>query len=679
MKKITLIVLLTGFTNLLNAQTWERMDGPSGGKINQLHKHFGNFYAATVAGLYTSVDGENWNLVNNIPRSTIDAVETIGGSLIVGTYSYGIYRSTNNGTTWTNPLSTAVHDLEVHNGCIFVSTDADGVYKSCNDGQTWTNITENLGGLVPAIASNGSYIFAMSGANLYASTGSGAWNNLSASLPGSGSLMAIAGKTDTLVIVRGNHVYASYDDGLNWTPFTAINNSNPSVIPISLRIQGNQLLVGFGSGNGIWIGNLDGTGFVNYEDGLPVQTSVWDASIENTTLYVGTGSGIYQRDLLTPGWQFSDNGITNTSITDFTASGQVLYASTRTIEQSANRHIYRSVDGGDSWQPHANGFAPNYSISGVCEYQNSLFASYLINLYTSSDFLSYTTIPQNLGQISDFENGGDTLYVGSEGNGIYASGDGGSTFSSITSPGTLVYKVKYYQGELFAGTSTGFHKRTLAGNWVWLNNGVSGTYSGKTIAINNQNIVAGFKSAAYTVLKYSNDNGDTWNDVQGLPSTLAVEDIIYHDGAFYIASDASYPNNSSVIPGIWKSTNNGATWVTANDGLPPATSARKFFKYNDALYVGTHKEGIYRLGASTATVNEPNFEDFVLYPNPTKDWINWQPQAGSYTIHDIQGNYIASGEAVSGYVSLHDLAEGTYLFTLTTNQGKKTVRLVKQH
>lgn len=209
--KFTLFAYLLA-VSALQAQSWQPLAGLSGGKINELHRHKNTWYAGTGYGLYSSTDGQNWTRFNSLPRTTIDAMETIGNSLLVGSYNYGIYRTTNNGSTWTNVLTTAVHDLQLHNGCIYVATDANGVFKSCNEGQSWTDVSGILGNLVPRIASDEAYLYAMSGQQLFRSTGNGSWTDISANLPGTaGAIMEISAKQDTLLLVRQGQVFRSTD------------------------------------------------------------------------------------------------------------------------------------------------------------------------------------------------------------------------------------------------------------------------------------------------------------------------------------------------------------------------------------------------------------------------------------------------------------------------------------
>lgn len=661
------------------AQTWQRMEGPLGGRIEQLHRHQGKFFTGTVFGLYQSTDGESWSLIDDLPRATFQAVETSGSSLLAGSYSYGVYRSTDGGGTWSNTLTTAVHDFQLHDGCVYVSTDLDGIYQSCDNGQTWTNITGTLGGLIPQIASDGSYLYAMSGANLYRSTGNSTWTNLSSSLPGSGSLMAMVGKADTLVVVRSHLVYRSSDYGQTWAPISAVNTTDPTVIPYSLRIAGSKLIVGFNSAHGVWVGNLDGTGFTNLGAGLPAGNSIWDSYSHNDTLWVGTARGIYRSSLQNPSWTYADRGITNTSISDFTALGDTLYASTRTAGQSANRHIYRSVDNGVTWHPHGIGFGPNSDISVLQSHQGKLFASYLSTLYSSTDAQNFSTVMQAVGLVSDIEDGVSSFLVSSLNSGLHESTNGGQSFTAVNSPNQMISFVKERGSELFVGTPAGLYHRDAAGVWTLLNNGLPGGYEAVDLAFDGQNLVASFQSGANTVIKYSTNDGQRWSDAQGLPANIYAGDIELFNGTYYLASDASHPHGSTTQGGIWKSTDGGSTWTDAGAGLPQNTSVRKLFSHNGSLYAGTHLEGIYKFSGPNVGVAEPSGEtSFHVYPNPASDYIRWEENQGKVMLLNALGAVIVKADAGAGILDISQLKPGLYFVRYESGSRVTSRKIIKQ-
>ncbi len=57
---------------------------------------------------------------------------------------YGVYRSTDNGTTWTRVLTTPIFSVEnLNGGTVFLAAGSDLVYRSTDDGLTWASFPTN--------------------------------------------------------------------------------------------------------------------------------------------------------------------------------------------------------------------------------------------------------------------------------------------------------------------------------------------------------------------------------------------------------------------------------------------------------------------------------------------------------------------------------------------------------
>jgi photosystem II stability/assembly factor-like uncharacterized protein len=130
----------------------------------------------TVAGVYrTNVDGTTWEKMNT-PGLTDSLVLSLdlfhgkdGGRILFAGTWYNLFRSTNDGESWTAADTSGgrIHSgrkrLRQVNGTLFLGIegtgvvqydedgnetrtyDSAGVYKSTNDGLTWNRVTGNLG------------------------------------------------------------------------------------------------------------------------------------------------------------------------------------------------------------------------------------------------------------------------------------------------------------------------------------------------------------------------------------------------------------------------------------------------------------------------------------------------------------------------------------------------------
>jgi hypothetical protein len=98
----------------------------------------------------------------------------IGTNLFAATAGVGVFRSTNNGTSWTaintGLTSATVLSLAVSGTNLFAATYGGGVCLSTNNGTSWTDVNAGLTGLGTL-----DYSLVVSGTNLFAGTYAGVW------------------------------------------------------------------------------------------------------------------------------------------------------------------------------------------------------------------------------------------------------------------------------------------------------------------------------------------------------------------------------------------------------------------------------------------------------------------------------------------------------------------------
>lgn len=180
-------------------------------------------------GVYRSLDeGFTWtgSLEGLGAHSAIDNCITVYGDTVMsGTHTDGVFRSPDNGTTWerigtTDPFDTLSNavvftTLRPQPGLLLAGTCGNGMglYRSANNGQTWAHITDGL----PDQDGSGFTCMnslTMSGANVIAATTEG--------------------------------LYYSTDLGLTWN---ASNITGPITYAAGLAANGNAACVGISSGS----------------------------------------------------------------------------------------------------------------------------------------------------------------------------------------------------------------------------------------------------------------------------------------------------------------------------------------------------------------------------------------------------------------------------------------------
>lgn len=202
------------------------------------------------------------------------------------------------------------------------------------------------------------------------------------------------------------------------------------------------------------------------------------------------------------------------------------------------------------------------------------------------------------------------------------------------------------------------------------------------------------KSTAYLLFSYkekpkilrTTDLGKTWEDISGF-GTNKTSSRGFPDVMLY--SLLVMPYNTDIIwagteIGIFESTDNGATWHYADNGLP-AVSVWQMFIQDNNVVVATHGRGIWSLDLSM--VNTP--ESFIvssdkpkIYPNPNQGKFTFEYE-NSYTgdisikVFSADGRLVHSVKEIKNalfiekQLYLENLKPGSYILTLTT--GNKTV------
>ncbi|MGB2870217.1 MAG: sialidase family protein [Bacteroidota bacterium] len=179
--------------NTICAQ-WVQTNGPyNGGKYtNALFVHGTTLLAGTYnAGVLRSTDnGATWRKTN-LDTIEVNAFATAGGQLFAGTGNNadgkpnGVFRSTDNGVSWvqTGLDSVRIGSLTANGDTLFAGTDypAQGIFRSTNQGTTWTRTPTSLESvLISALGVNNGKLYAgvrNFGRGLFRSTDNGStWN-----------------------------------------------------------------------------------------------------------------------------------------------------------------------------------------------------------------------------------------------------------------------------------------------------------------------------------------------------------------------------------------------------------------------------------------------------------------------------------------------------------------------
>ena len=521
--------------------------------------------------------------VTDVSASPTATGVVLAGVAPGGSFGGTMYRSTDDGASWT-PVSDfagiSVHDIEfAPDGTAWAATQ-DAVWSSDDDGATWTHHT--LTGVDPlndetfdvAIdPSNAQTIWigltdAGGGqpVNLMRSTDGGTtWDDMT---PPHGAPMVGAGvaidpnDSDTVIAVfhgafGGGEVWVTTNGGTDWDDRSAGLNGEPINAVV---YDGTRLLVGggqlFGSQFlGLYTSPDLGVTWTALDDGTWPLLVVTDIAVDPNdaqTIFVSTdGAGINRT---TDGGTSWDTGIGGSGAV---AAQSIRFApgsSTTLYVGATSLAVFKSTDGGDTFAPSSNGISelPLFSVAS-----------------SPTDPLAIAV-----------------AFQGNNSGGVFTSDDGGVTWTTEQVPPTRYSKVGYSpDGTLYAISSgpssvapEGLYRRESNGTWTGLGPDQGDLYESDLAALrfsrNDPNLIllggADFGVAGNEVTIWrSTTAGADWDKVyEGRGGDFATDIEIVEDGTDQnmVASYDGFtePNQG----GAFNSTDGGATWDLALNGLP---------------------------------------------------------------------------------------------------------------
>jgi photosystem II stability/assembly factor-like uncharacterized protein len=599
---------------------WEKTAGPPGIQVNVIFEASNIVYAGTeTQGVYRSTDnGSSWLPANHgIERASISDIIASGPNLLAAANSscsayLNVFKSTDNGATWsgTSGLSgNVVNSFALKGGTVwaffFALPNNSGLARSTDNGNTWQVVPSIITDAGEAIVSDNAIIVAEDNF-IWRSTDDGAnWDVVEQfALTGIGSFAKAGTK---LFGAARSGIQTSTDNGASWTfePFSdgAYSfSSNGSTIYLgssskvfkSTDLGATWIDVSTGLGHGgiqallydgstLFAGTLaDAVGIyrstnggANWEPaaaGLPVASMIRGQIAFGAYLFAGTqGDGIYRSSDHGNTWTKTDVNnslLAHQLVFAFCAKDNALYA-------GATNGIYKSTDGGMTFQRTLNGFPPNINVTAY-----SLTVS-------SGNILAAVNISFSPSQSLE---------------GIFYSPDDGSNWHQANLPlqPTFVSAVasdrtsRAYAGVYGQSFSvTGLYQSTDAG-LTWVSRTDVLQVDIERLAVKGSNVLAATLFTGF----FSTDFGETWgSSTPGFcaPFGCGVATYTLRDNSIFAGNSA----------GMFLSTDSGASWTDINQGFPtcPVPVVEASCADNNYLFAGTFGEGVWRklLGTGTPT------------------------------------------------------------------------------
>jgi ligand-binding sensor domain-containing protein len=224
-------------------------------------------------------------------------------NLFAGTYNAGVFRSTDNGLSWSKPdnqlIDTTVFAFAINGENLFAGTYPGSILLSSDNSTSWRVVNTEVGYVTSLV---------FRGTDLFASTSSG--------------------------------VFLSPNNGTSWD---AINSGLENTVVYALTLKGSYLFAGaLGNSGGVFRLDVDSTNWHSYNNGL-TNKNVRALLVNGINLFAGTEGGVFRTTNDGLEWNAVNDGLTGINIYAFVLNGMNLFVGT------LDNGVFISTNNGQNW------------------------------------------------------------------------------------------------------------------------------------------------------------------------------------------------------------------------------------------------------------------------------------------------------------------------------------------
>jgi hypothetical protein len=360
-----------------NGDTWAQVS--SGLKRIRAFAVVGtNILASNEEGVYLSTNtGTAWTPVSSgwTRREYVNALYANGTNIFLGTYRGQVILSTDNGTSWTQKTSgsvwsrNSVEAFLLSGAYLFAGISSNGgglshgVFRSTDNGGSWSQA-----GLQPtnvySFAANGTYLFAGTDSSIYRSSDNGtSWIMASSGLPTSSRVKSLVVKGTRLFAgTYGAGIFCTTDNGTTWS---ATNCGLTDQRVSTILAHGCSLFAGTESG--VFLSTNNGSSWISMSSDLNPSVQALVATCSN--LFAGTnGMGVLISTNNGTDWNAANTGLTNLRVYGLCPGDAGLYAA------ASFGGVFLSTDNGATWRPFNDGLTHAYT-TAVATHGTYVFAA----------------------------------------------------------------------------------------------------------------------------------------------------------------------------------------------------------------------------------------------------------------------------------------------------------------
>ncbi len=519
-----------------SAQTWQPLGAPEGGSLFRFVQVDDTLIASASMTTYRSTDaGASWSPIDTLPPLVTLSTSAVVGNTIVALFpSAGVYSSSDEGITWTQVTDAVTSEqfstLAAIGSSIIARTGAGELFRSDNLGVDWSPIKRPNDTMALQMGTDATRLTICEFTDVYTSDDLGETWQTGFTLPQASMIeLYPAGATAQFAFIRdfinaSTGFYRSTDGGLSWT---LLNNTPADIQEVeSVRRFDGGLVALTRTGSGSYFPMLSTDDGISWTQ-IPTPPNDYFSAVGSfdSTLFLTGQQGLSRSDNLGTSWTPSNTGTFSVGVGALASSGHAAYANA-----NGRTTLFRSTDA-LTWLPH--------------------------HILPSAISFIYSTAP---GATPDQ----DELFVSLSNLGLHRSTDGGTTFTPVNN-GIPEYPLN--DGAIRMVVDL------VRVNPTTLIIAVQGS------SRPGRHGVGGSTYGAEGFIRSTN-NGASWSQSNSGFPTIGINEIFQAN--WDQITHLAVLSNATVIAttrtlGIWRSTNAGASWQQVNTGVPTCSGVRPAF------------------------------------------------------------------------------------------------------
>ncbi|MGE5433140.1 MAG: T9SS type A sorting domain-containing protein [Syntrophomonadaceae bacterium] len=378
------------------------------------------FACTHYAGVFISKDnGESWTTSNSgLANKWVNCLTAAGKNLFAGTDN-GVYKSTNNGTSWQHAGLKGINigafafqssgDPSIKN--LFAGDNLDrGMFLSTNMGESWTEVNQGIkNSYIHTLAvyedkAGFTRLFAgVSGTRISRSTDNGeSWTKADSGLPPNSAINSVAYNNGEIFARTDSGLFISYDYGDSWSDIGSSLPAGSYDNNVFASSDATGIMNIFaGTVKGLFRSADIGKSWIEVNSGLPISEENHTSAIAQTGPYILIGF-----------WSYKYDG-------NYQRYGG----------------LFRSSDNGENWVKLSQGLPENFSVRDIAIIETNIIAGTDNGIFLSTDNgTSWNNIIPIFPEViypHSFAVNKSNLFALSQ-NGVYFTADNGLNWKEIS-------------------------------------------------------------------------------------------------------------------------------------------------------------------------------------------------------------------------------------------------------